>query len=266
VLFNYQSYEKNPAVLAIIATSEGTSATIIDNKRDSFKNGVGQRLFFNKKGKKASFTAKRADEVAITETENDNPAISVADQSSLNMVLLIQVPLVHKEREMFAMEMAPMAQGMKTMLPAARSSLVNAVIGHGPIEGPFTEVDNMPIVRDERFPIRITIQFYKASAGAQLTATDLKDIASEFEKVFNNADAVGSLVLDGKTGRPTEHEVEFKEPVWWPSFWKKYEKTTGHRQAESLKRLKKTYGKLWQRWSNTEKELSKALVFVWTKK
>ena len=263
VLFNYQSYEKNPAVLAIIATREGTSATIIDNKRDSFRNGVGQRLFFNKNGNKASFTAQRADEVAATESKNDEEAVSVADQSALNMVLLIQVPLVHKERAMFAMEMSPMA---KSMMPASRSSLVDAVIGHGPIEGPFTEIDNLPIVRDERFPIRVTVQFYKASAGDQLTAKDLQAMTAEFEKVFAQADFVGSLVLDGKTNRPTEHDVEFNEPVWWPVFWKKYEKASGHRQADSLKQLKKTYGKSWPRWSSNEKKLSKALEYAWSRK
>lgn len=34
VIFNYQSYAANPAVLAIVVTAEGTSATIIDNERD----------------------------------------------------------------------------------------------------------------------------------------------------------------------------------------------------------------------------------------
>src|SRR5829696_7312683 len=37
VLFNYQSYSGNPAVLTILATREGTSTTIIDNKRDAFR-------------------------------------------------------------------------------------------------------------------------------------------------------------------------------------------------------------------------------------
>lgn len=39
VLFNYQSYEGNPAVLTILATREGTSVTLIDNKRDGFQAG-----------------------------------------------------------------------------------------------------------------------------------------------------------------------------------------------------------------------------------
>ena len=39
VIFNYQSYKENPAVLTIVATREGTSATIIDNVRDAFPAG-----------------------------------------------------------------------------------------------------------------------------------------------------------------------------------------------------------------------------------
>jgi hypothetical protein len=61
VLFNYQSYEGDPAVLTILATREGTSVTIIDNKRDGFEAGGvwGQRLFFNQDGERASLTGRR---------------------------------------------------------------------------------------------------------------------------------------------------------------------------------------------------------------
>src|SRR5207302_985449 len=54
VLFNYQSMKDDPAVLAILATREGTSATIIDNQRDGFQtHGMwGQRLFFNLNGER----------------------------------------------------------------------------------------------------------------------------------------------------------------------------------------------------------------------
>ena len=52
VLFNYQSRAGDPAVLAILATREGTSVTVIDNQRDAFEAGGtwGQRLFFNQNG------------------------------------------------------------------------------------------------------------------------------------------------------------------------------------------------------------------------
>jgi hypothetical protein len=37
VLFNYQSRAGDPAVLAILATREGTSVTVIDNQGDAFR-------------------------------------------------------------------------------------------------------------------------------------------------------------------------------------------------------------------------------------
>ena len=52
VIFNYQSYQDHPAVLAILVTRQGTSMTIIDNNRDTLGDGGtwGQRLFFNHDG------------------------------------------------------------------------------------------------------------------------------------------------------------------------------------------------------------------------
>jgi len=50
-LFNFQSSVGNPAVLAIVATAKGTSAHIID----SANGRSGQKLFFNKNGKKKPF-------------------------------------------------------------------------------------------------------------------------------------------------------------------------------------------------------------------
>ena len=61
VLFNYQSRAGDPAVLTILASREGTSITVIDNKRDAFDAGMtwGQRLFFNQNGERCSLTGKR---------------------------------------------------------------------------------------------------------------------------------------------------------------------------------------------------------------
>jgi hypothetical protein len=57
VIFNYQSTRKNPAVLTLLVTRQGTSATIIDNVRDGLGNqglgSWGQRLFLNVGGQRA---------------------------------------------------------------------------------------------------------------------------------------------------------------------------------------------------------------------
>src|SRR5262249_12327460 len=97
VLFNYQSTKEHPAVLAIVATREGTSVTVIDNHRDAFATpggAWGQRLFFNQNGQRASLTGQRLSDFQAGSTPSPNdPAPEAAGQKGLNMVLLIQVPL-----------------------------------------------------------------------------------------------------------------------------------------------------------------------------
>ncbi|MDV3349639.1 hypothetical protein QGP82_13115 [Leptothoe sp. LEGE 181152] len=229
VLFNYQSYPGDPAVLTLLVTREGTSATVIDNQRDGFDAGHtwGQRLFFNQNGERASLTGQRLSDFQIdagsdTELTNEQPVNIDADKAGLNMVMLIQVPLKQKQPFMSA---APMAGTM--MLESAamdsmeRSSNVEAaVIGHGEVEGPFTEIDNLEIERDPNFPIRVTVQFYKATSNGVVSADDMREIHEQIQKVYDEADYVGSLVLDGRQGRPTEYEGDHTQPDdWWEKFW-----------------------------------------------
>ena len=47
----------------------------------------------------------------------------------------------------------------------AVSDVEEAVIGHGEVEGPFTEIDGLEIKRDDKYPIRVTVQFYKATSN-----------------------------------------------------------------------------------------------------
>ena len=230
VLFNYQSYSGDPAVLAILATREGTSVTVIDNKRDRFKAGRswGQRLFFNQDGERASLTGKRmGDFLRDTVVKGSHePGSQRKSGKGLNMVMLIQVPLKQKR---------PMGRcsaffDEKTAAPlccmeskAKGSNVENAVIGHGKVEGPFTEIGNLAIKRDPAFPIRVTVQFYKATDNGVVSWEDMNQIAEEISKVYGEADYVGSLVTGGCTGRPTEYTGDKNEPAnWWTSFWHRH--------------------------------------------
>ena len=227
VIFNYQSYQGDPAVLTIVATREGTSATVIDNTRDAFPAGWswGQRLFFNQSGERASFTGERlSDFVQTRPVSLDSP--EAAGESGLNMVLIIQVPL----RQKFSFEdllptlgaMAPMEES------AARSDVEAAVIGHGDVEGPFTEIDGLAIRRDGRFPIRVTVQFYKATSDGFVTEDDMQAIADQIDRVYEDGDYVGSLVVDGPSDRPTEYDGPKDEPPgWWDAFWHRFEDNIG---------------------------------------
>ena len=254
VLFNYQSYKENPAVLTILVTREGTSATIIDNKRDAFEAGSvwGQRIFFNQKGNRTSLTGTRLSDYLAGQSaspgEKPVKPKTQKEKEGLNMVLLIQVPLKHKE--IHRGEGSVCCDAATTALPPCESKISdveNAVIGHGKVEGPFTEIDNLPIERDDRFPVRVTIQFYKATGNGAVSANDMQSIAGQIKKVYADADYVGSLVVSGDTGRPTEHWGPKNEPPgWWNSFWKQYEKQNGISREEAIYRLKKLLGPGWK--------------------
>ena len=90
VIFNYQSTKKNPAVLTILVTRQGTSMTIIDNARDTVTGGDswGQRLYFNQHGKKAPLIAERlADVKASGKTANGEDAQDLGEDSNVLMLI-----------------------------------------------------------------------------------------------------------------------------------------------------------------------------------
>jgi hypothetical protein len=71
--------------------------------------------------------------------------------------------------------------------------------------GPFAEIGGLRIQRDARFPIRVTVQFYKATSNGVVSDQDLADVQSSIEKVYANADYVGSLVVpQSQRNRPTD--------------------------------------------------------------
>ena len=264
VLFNYQSFAGAPAVLAIVATREGTSATIIDNQRDGFGAGAawGQRLFFNQDGERASFTGSRMAEFVASGGDATDRVDSVDDATArgLSCVMLIQVPLVQPQLPRKAMmTMSAMAPGaLCAEACRADCDVDEAVIGHGEVEGPFTEIDHLAIKRDPRFPIRVTVQFYKATSNGVVSASEMKAIAEQIQAVYADAKAVGSLVTEPDRGRSTEWDDEGrgkKEPKdWWERFWRTQETATGKTRHELLRQLEILLGR-----RPTESELDAAI-------
>ncbi|TWT58328.1 hypothetical protein KOR42_17020 [Thalassoglobus neptunius] len=252
VLFNYQSYEGDPAVLTILATREGTSVTVIDNERDGFEAGQtwGQRLFFNQNGERANLTGQRkSDFIAafVLESSVDEvPKSQDNHEEGLNLVLLVQVPLKQKEPQHSAWEddtcvMYSMAA------PTGGSDVEEAVIGHGEVEGPFTEIDDLDIERDDRYPVRVTVQFYKATSNGVVSEQDMAEIAVQINKVYQQSDYIGSLVVDGQVGRPTEHAGSHSEPPdWWENFWQRHFANTGQTRDDVMEMLERLLGENWR--------------------
>ncbi|MGI8923419.1 MAG: hypothetical protein ACR2HJ_05165 [Fimbriimonadales bacterium] len=244
VLFNYQSVSGDPAVLTILCTREGTSTTIIDNKRDAFSTGSvwGQRLFHNANGERTSLTGERLSDFISRGGSGKGPGLS--------MVLLVQVPLKQKHPMRggggfgAGADYGLSAPSTKSEAKGGRSDVEAAVIGHGEVEGPFTEIDNLAIERDPNFPVRVTVQFYKATSNGVVSEADMTTIKKEIEQVYSLSDYVGSLVTQGETGRPTEYVgMKVQPPGWWDEFWLRHEQSTGDSREHAIAKLRHLLGK-----------------------
>jgi hypothetical protein len=200
VIYNYQSSPGNPGVAVIVATREGTSVQLVDNDQGY----LSDVLFFNENGERAPFTGVRKSDFDASQPSG---AVTAGNEDGLNVVLLIQVPLKQKEvaRGWFDgfglddLQAAPSASMAKES-----AGVEDAVIGHGPVEGPFAEFQGLAVERDPRFPVRVTVQFYKATSDGRVTDADVRDLRRQIDRVYASGDYVGSLVTDGYTGRPTE--------------------------------------------------------------
>ncbi len=96
-----------------------------------------------------------------------------------------------------------------------KSDVEQAVLGHGPNLGVFDEGHRLRIERDPKFPIRITVQFYKATSNGVVSDIDLDSISRSIGSVYEHADFVGSLVLpENDPRRPTAWQKVPRE--WFP--------------------------------------------------
>ena len=228
VIFNYQSYEGHPAVLSLLVTREGTSVAAITNSGgDVAYDGGGQQLFFNNRGQKTMFTAERKSAVKERIESGHAEASDVgALDDGADMLLIVQVPLkVLAPRggdsigglggigygsgggglmaPASAAKGAPMAEGEAER--RSRSDVEQAVLGHGKDLGAVDEGKGLKLERDDRFPVRVTVQFYKATSNGVVSDADLTQARDAIEAVYKKADFVGSLVVpEGARSRPTD--------------------------------------------------------------
>lgn len=240
VLFNYQSAPGSPAVLSILITRQGTSLHVIENRPDQQSGaGWGQETYFNNRGQRAAFTAERRSDV-VQRIEAQGGPITEDDKTALqkgaDVIFLVQVPLKHSNAGvlggLYSPKPAPTstadlgALGFKDMaaapMPRAanasrreRADVESAVVGHGPNLGPFSEAHGLSLVRDPAFPVRITVQFYKATSNGIVSNEDLDAIRKSIRDVVAHADYVGSLVVpQGDAKRPTAWQT--MPAQWFP--------------------------------------------------
>lgn len=218
VLYNYQSQPGSPAVLTLLVSRQGTSATIIENRSgDQSLQGWGQQLFFNHEGQRTTFSAERRSAVeARLERGEGGAEDSGGLDEGADMMMLIQVPLRHRRRrgstsnsDIDDLLAGALGGSSGSSCPRCSASGVSnveqAVISHGADQGPFRELGGLRLVRDPRFPVRVTVQFYRATSNGVVSEADLASVHRQIERVYEDADFVGSLVVPRtERTRPTD--------------------------------------------------------------
>lgn len=229
-IFNYQSRPEDPAVLAIVASANGTSAQVLDSRGS-------MELSHNNNGQRTAFVGKRlSDHRRDTGSTLEVGAPMTADEQSQNLLLVIQVPLKQKPNPGKSRGGSHYGfrggrggggggRGGSLSSHDDRSKkrkrsvdVESAMISIGRDEGEFDEIKDIEIQRDERFPIRVTLQYYKATSNGDVNAEVMSSIAEELQGARTWAVAISSLVTE-TTNRTTEHQ---NVPDWWPRFWKNH--------------------------------------------
>jgi hypothetical protein len=219
VIYNYQSRPGAPAVLTLVATREGTSIQVVEND-SGYMSDV---LFFNEDGKRAPLTATRLSDFNAQARQEGKRQATAED--GLDMVLVVQVPLkIPRQQRSWSLFSGGIAEDAEMSASAGvskRSSDVEAaVIGHGPTEGPYKELAGLSIERDHNFPVRVTVQFYKATSNGIVTKADVQAVRAQIDRVYADGDYVGSLVTNGYTGRPTEWtQADAGRDIWAKRGW-----------------------------------------------
>src|SRR5665648_121651 len=234
-LFNYQSTKANPAVLVIVASSQGTSAQVVVDGTT--------RLYFNRNGQAANFQATRL--------KDDRQARGKAlegkmdlDEQERNVIFVYQVPLkpkrVEARSQMFdcclesmnsqlsaqcasycddesnemmlqecSAQFEPQSSTFSKKIKRSNSSRLkrgmdDAMLKAGEGHSEYFGVADYELERDARFPIRCTLQYYKVTDSANIPESTFQEMKEKIHKAMTSGVATGSLVIEGNTGRVTE--------------------------------------------------------------
>lgn len=130
-----------------------------------------------------------------------------AEEKQNNMVAIIQVPLKRKgpEDDWSSDGCEEEDEDDECCSESdAECDVEDAIIKVGEAEGEFQEIGGLDIERDTRFPVRVTLQFYKTTSNGEINNAVVATIASQIDGARGNAAFLSSLVVEGDTGRPTE--------------------------------------------------------------
>jgi len=230
-LYNYQSYDE-PAVLILVCSSEGTSAQIVKGRECT--------LYFNKGGLNANYIAERLTDDRKRRGVPLEGAMT-NEEKQRNALLIFQIPLIYRnckgdtnyDEESSEESVggaggsmwedddwgigdsvarnAPIPKVEKTEM--ITRGFENAVIKTSDGFGKFIGTENRTLVRDDKYPIRCTIQYYKVTDTADITELMIKEIAEQVNKQYESvSDAERGSLVFGVSERKTEPTIISSKP------------------------------------------------------
>ena len=238
-IHNYQNDSKDPAVLVIVASPHGTSAQLLTDRK--------QKIYFNKCDYKAPYVAERLVDVR-TAAGKPLEGPMTQEEKENNVLFIFQIPLKQKPQyhnrgglcldgclskgvvvdPTIAMIFAAKAgkEGTAWSIPLDGAAgdarfyesrgMDHAQLTVGDSIGPWNgTTPEFTIERDDRYPIRCTIQYYRVTDTDTISDETVNEISSQIWKFYDEAPITekGSLVTNTATGRITEPQLPAKPSV-----------------------------------------------------
>jgi hypothetical protein len=168
-----------------------------------------------------NFSAQRVEEYRKSQGETDPVKINARSLSTTererNVLFVFQIPLKRQkpavtrggygyESAYFSSNggaVAACAAGATRQCARERQSsrgMSAGILSHGKELGTFDNV-TQTMERDERFPIRCTIQYYMLTDSPTVSSEMLSEMKNKIDSVYANGDNIGSLVVDETTKR-----------------------------------------------------------------
>lgn len=235
-MYNYQS-----AVLVIVSTSQGTSSCILSNRENLYFNRNGRKVSYLAKRLKQDRKERGVEiEGKMTSEEEDRNAIIIYQiplKSQRDTRCRSDPWMVSGELMGVGIYNKDFFSGPSTLtvngayVDSIENNMINcsSVVSNASFtrdtsfkkskgtlglddamlqvsekdQGKFEKLDASKLIRDTRFPIRVTYQFYKVTDTTILNESDFEFISNKINNIYNKAKNKGSLVLN-TTDRRTE--------------------------------------------------------------
>ncbi len=208
-MYNYQSEFDNPAVLVIVASSLGVSSQTLEKREE---------LYFDNSGDAHYYIARRLEDDRKMRNVSTTGEMT-SEEKARNVLYIYQIPLKKKvmKRDV-GREYAKFKCGSKSASSALLSfaceedgscrfdmfetrGITNAMLDIGSFVKKFKKMPSN-LIRDERYPIRLTLQYYYITDDAKLSHELMAKISNQLDTIYNFGENKGSLVVS-KDERPT---------------------------------------------------------------